>query len=832
MKLIYDRWRVSAITHREKILTDFQKKYRKYKTFIPELKASSLTKQQEILKPFFQDYDSLRPDEGIFNSVDDFLSRPFYYLSIYEKIRTYELFKKEFPYAWLKHYNTWEKREIAYLRMQNSLSGITIVDNLSSIAGFDFFSGIELKNYERMPSDFAYLNIRNALISSEITLTVTQIKSCLMTGRPVSQKKLSLALREAILFSQLEEICRSNMEFSMKETLFSHIRLPELIYIDGVSLMKKYPALKEGELPRILYRDLISEKHQIHVAISQYVPSLDRYKVKLMLLELTDISEDPNIKNLPQIKQDHIAKAVKEKNLKDLLSGQDKMAIEFELAKRMEMARPDYEIFYLKHFNYEGQNQLKQRMEIFRKNIAPEPYFLAMDGFFQKSAEEFHSIIEPYSSHASTAALEKLYLFYINEYGKLDKKECSKAVNALILGKQAQYLPVLENLCRQISSAPIEDYAFFTPPQLFENLNRYFPLYHKTLLVDKLIELFPDFAALLKKDVLCISEMSRRLCFCHTFYNYACKLSKVFGFSFDTAKSLPHGMELPYDSMLEDEAFGYFHNWLLARLKAAKASPSIYAGYSFPICLSELDLSRLFEIIGADTALIDEKPKLPSLYFDGKPVKQASEITGSISNGQHILDIPCFYPDNNGEFQVIFLRIYERTGVLPTDSARKKHTPEAATETGKQLSKEMNQYISEYIKKQGNTALTKQKKIEEQHEKNLENFKNAVARAEKVKEQIEQEQQTLTQRKEELKRLRTLPPPQKPSAGVRMLRRMGMFKKTLKRYQDELTSRREELAQMEKNVMEAKNNLASYKQHLEISRRAEDVLRIYKQNLR
>lgn len=843
MNLIYDRWRVSAITHREKILTDFRKKYQQYKTFISDLKVSSLTRQQEVLKPFFRDYDSLLPDEGTFESVDDFLSRPFYYLSVYEKIRTYEMLKKEFPYAWLKHYNTWEKRESAYLRMQSSLSGINTVNNLSSIAGFDFFSGADLKNYERMPSDFAYLNIQNSMISSKITLTITRIKSCLMTGMSVTDKKLSFPLREAILFSQLEEICRSNPEFSMKETLFSHIRLPELIYIDGISLMKKYPACKEGELPRILYQDLISEKHQVHIAVSQYVPSVNRYKVKLMLLEPTDISEDPYIKNLAPIKQKQIEQAVEKKNQKDLLSGQDKMAVEFELARKMEMARSDYEAFYQKHFNYEGQNQLRQRMEIFRKNISPEPYFLAMDEFFKKSAEEFRSLLEPYSLHASFAVsnIEKLYLFFINEYGKLDRESSVKALNAIFLGKQPQYFPILKKLIYDISSSSIEDYVFFSPPQLFENLNRYFPLYHKTLLVDKLIGFFPDFSAELQRDVRFAAEMSERFCFCRTFYNYACKLSKVFGFSFDTAKSLPHGMELTYDSMLQDEVFGYFQNWLVGRIHAAasdgtseepvgfnRSIPSIYAGYSFPLCLNEIDLSRFLEIINANISWTGMEKIISNFYFDGKPVKQLSKITDSISSGHHTLDIPCFYPDLNGKFRIIFLRIYERTGVLPSDSARKKHPQQSALQTGKLLSEELNGCLNKYLKEQTDSIPEKQEKVEKQHLDSLKHFEEDMAQSDKIKEQMEQEQKNLAQKKEELKKLRTLPPPAKLSTGKHFLGKIGMFKKEANRYQNEIEKRREELSKMENQVVEAKNSIASCLKHLEISCRAEEVVRIYR----
>lgn len=839
MNLVYDNWRVSAITHREKILTDFQKKYKKYKTFIPDLKTTPLTRQQEILKPFFRDYDSLRPDEGTFKSVDDFLSRPFYYLSIYEKIRTYELLKKEFPYAWLKHYNTWEKRENAYFRMQNALYGITIVDNLSSIAGFDFFSGASLKNYERIPSDIAYLNIQNALISSKITLAITKIKSCLMTGMPIAQKKLSFPLRETLLFSQLEQICRSNFEFSMKETLFSHIKLSDLIYVDGVSLMKKCPACKESELQKILYNDLISEEHQVHVAVSQYVPLSNRYKVRLMLLELTDILEDPNNKNLAPAKLNQIVQSVEKKNLTDNLSGQDKMAVEFELAKKMELARNDYEVFYQKHFNYEGQNEFRQRMEIFCKNIFPEPYFLTMGEFFQKSSDEFHTMLEPYGHYASVGELEKLYLFYVNEYGKLNVSECQKAINALLLGKASQYLPVLEKLIQDINSVPIEDYAFFTPSELFENLNRYFPLYHKTLLADKLIRIFPDFSAVLQKDVCTGAKMNERFRFCRTFYDYACKLSNAFGFSFDNAKSLPHGTEIPHDSIIEDEVFVYFQNWLTGKIHSISsytaslesagdaANPSVSAGYSLPICLSELDLPRLLEIINAKISWLDME-NMPNLYFDGKPIKSL-ETTESISNGRHILDIPCFYPDSDGEYHVIFLRIYERTGVLPTDAARKKHTTESALKTGKKLAHEMNQTVKEYIDKLSESVTAKREVVEKSHEKCLTDLKNDVEMSAKIKEQIEQEQKNLLQKKEELKKLRTLPPPEKPSSGKKLLNHMGMFKKAFEDYQNELAKRRENLIQAEQKVTESKKNILLYKQQLEISHRAEEILKIHKE---
>lgn len=843
MNLVYDRWKVTALTHKEKILNDFQKKYREYKTFIPDLKTSSLVEQQKTLKPIFQDYDSLRPDEGVFKSVEDFLSRPFYYLSIYEKVKTFQMLKKEFPYSWLKHYNTWEKRETAHLRMQNCLPGINIVDSLSSIVGFDFFSGADLKNYERMPSDFAYLNIKNALVSSQITRQITRIRSHMLGRISVPEKKLSLPLKEAILFSQLEEICRSNEEFSMKDTKMAGLRLPELIFIDGVSLPKKYPALKEGELPRILYKDLISENRQVHVAVSQYMPSTSHYRVKLFLLELTDISEEPCIQALPESKRNNIIKAVEIKNLKDRLGQKEKMEIEFALARKMEDARGDYEAFYQKHWNYEGHAQLQKRMEIFLKKVLPDPYFQALEEFYHEASAQFNRLLEPYSSHISTRDFSKLYLFYTDEYGKLKSGECKEALNALMLGSHSQYLPVLNSMFEDIMSSDISSYAFFTPEQLFENLDWYFPLYHKTILFEKLALLFPDFLAALEQSPDRAVALSERFSYCLTFYSYALRLSKVFGFSFETAKSLPHGLSLSYENMFQDEILAYFRNWLMNRLHTLShmENPPLSTGYGFPICLSELDLARLFEMVIANVgwiAAVDPKTAADLrpgrfFYIDGEPVRkftgfdQVSEIAKSISGGRHILDVPCFYLDSKSRFQVVFLRLYDRTGVLPDDNARKKHTPQAAAETGKRLSEEMNRCCRDCIKKQAESISKYEEKTEKRHHEALLAFENDIKVCQKLKEQLDGEKKNLGLKREELKKLRTLPPPPKLPARKRILNRFGFYKKTAKKYEAAAEKRKADLDKLEKEIMDCKNSINSHQQYLETALRAKEVLGAY-----
>lgn len=849
MKLVYDRWKVTALTHREKILTDFQKKYHKNKRFIPDLKTSSLIEQQKALKPIFQDYDLLRPDEGIFKSVDDFLSRPFYYLSVYEKIKNYQLLKKEFPFGWLKHYNTWEMRETAHLRMQNALSNITIVDNLSSIVGFDFFSGAELKNFERMPSDFAYLNIQNALVSSRITQVITRIKSHMLGNIPFPDKKLSLPLCEAALSSQLEEICRSNPEFSMKETAISAIRLPELIYIDGVSMEKKYPGCKEADFNHILYNELISGKHQVHAAISQYLPSTEHYRVKLMLLELTDIRQDSGSKGPAEMKQNHI-RAAAEENGNDRLPGEVKIGIEFELARKMELARKDYEVFYQKHWNYAGLNQLKQRMEIFLEKVTPDTYFLALEGFYKKAAEEFHMLLGIYSNHFSIGDLEKLYLFYTDQYGKLNNEKCEKDLCYLILGEKEQYTQVLLVILDEVSSYGLKDYTFYTPAQLFENLDRYFPLYHKTMLLEKLTELFPDFFASLFSEPKNVCSLRERFSFCRTFYDYACKLSKVFGFSFDRASALPQGMELSYEAMYQDEVLIYFHSWLTEKLNVLSnmENPPLSTGYGFPICLSETDLPRVFDIITFNLSWISGKnPRLAEnmrpgrfFYLDGKPIESAekgayslnfdniSEIAKSISRGHHILDVPCFYMDKTGHFKIVFLRIYDRTGVLPNDNARKKHTPKEAMKTGENLVKEMDMYCMECIKYMENDVAKNQEIVKQNHLKLIKAFEDDKIMCVKIKEEIAAEQKKLTAKKEELKKLRTAKPLAKPSSGKLLLSNVGMFRKSLKNYNNELSLRKEQLSDMEKQIIECKDSIKSRQQYLLAALNSEDVLGVYK----
>lgn len=868
MKLVYDRWKVTALTHREKILTDFQKKYHKNKTFIPDLKTSSLIEQQKALKPIFQDYDLLRPDEGIFKSVDDFLSRPFYYLSVYEKIKNFLLLKKEFPFGWLKHYNTWEMREAAHLRMQNSLSGITIVDSLSSIVGFDFFSGAELKNFERMPSDFAYLNIQNALVFSQITQVITRIKSHMLGNIPFPDKRLSLPLSEAALSSQLEAVCRSNPEFSMKETAISAIRLPELIYIDGVSMEKKYPGCKEGDFNHILYNELISGKHQVHAAISQYLPSTEHYRVKLMLLELTDIGQDFGSKGpagmkrtAAEMKQNHIAKAsaemkqnrikaAAEENGEDRLAGEAKIGIEFELARKMELARKDYEVFYQKHWNYAGLNQLKQRMEIFLEKVTPDTYFLALEGFYEKAAKEFHMLLNIYGSHFPIKDMEKLYLFYTDEYGKLNNEKCERDLCYLILGEKEQYTRVLLGIFDEVSSYGLKDYAFYTPAQLFENLDRYFPLYHKTMLLEKLAELFPDFLASLSDEPKMVCSLMERFSFCRTFYEYACKLSRVFGFSFDRAAALPQGMELSYEAVYQDEVLIYFHSWLTEKLNVLSnmENPPLSTGYGFPICLSEIDLPRVFDIITFNLSWISGKnPRFAEnmhpgrfFYLDGKPVESAekgayslnfdniSEIAKSISRGHHILDVPCFYMDKSGHFKIVFLRIYDRTGVLPNDNARKKHTPKEAMKTGENLVQEMDIYCMECIKYKENAVAKNQEMVKQNHLQLIKAYEDDRILCVEIKEEIAARQKKLTAKKEELKKLRTAKPFSKPSAGKVLLSNVGMFRKSLKHYNNELSLRKEQLSEMEKQIMECKDGIKSRQQDLLAALKSEDVLRLYK----
>lgn len=833
MNLVYDHWKVEALKHKEKILENYKLRYRSYKTFMEEMKTKSIPEQRETLASLFSSYDAMRPDTGIFVSIEDFLKDPFVYLPIYENVRMWQDVRKEFPLCFLSHYDTWEKREIAQLRGQNALVGASIVDNLSSIVGFDFFSGIELKKYERMPSDFAHLNIQNSFISASITQEITHLKSCLMFGTKPPFDQLCLPFDEVLFFPQLEEICHKNPEFSIAGTAFSEISMSDLIFVDGQPVYRKYPGMKDREYAAALYQDLCSGEHRVDVAVAQYVPAKKCYAATLIRLLKTDAPEA----------SDEVSAS---------MSAEQKQQYEEELAGRMTNAREEYEVFYYRIASGDVLDKTEQNHKEKISGFHASDYFYALNQFYEESRSAFAQMCAVYTGPVSAADYEYLYLFFIDPYGKLETDACAAALEALVLGDAARSAPVLDRIVSSFAGLTVQDYLFHDMDELFENLDHYYPLYLKTQFLIRLSAHFPYGIQKRIYESPNRNQLHQSLYLFPVFYSYAKKLSHANGYSFETNRMLPADAQIAFSDIFSDEVMVHFILWINDGLKEPTAD------YAFPLELSSLRWEELisitmFPLAWLRDALPEQKEQWQNgdyLYLDGKPLsryeskqrkdlsKRKAEKNAALSEqhtfksqlirksslGHHILSLPVFTRNEEDGFELHFVRIFSGIGIAPDDHAR-AHLTAASMGTAKDALLTQLQTAEAAFLSQITQEVARENKLITQKSQLLhDNILQDVDTATQMSDTIRFEKEEYTALKKEADHFRSVIEELTESEGKGLL---GLFKKNGKK-QEEISKIKEQLHELERK-MNDKQKQISYQEHFIAKAEASrNLLKLYK----
>lgn len=832
MNLIYDHWKVEALKHKDKILENYKNRYRSYKTFMDEMKTKSLPEQSRTLEDLFSSYDAMRPDTGIFISIEDFLNDPFAYLPIYENVRMWQDVKNEFPLCFLSHYNTWEKREIAQLRGQNAVVGASIVDNLSSIVGFDFFTGIDLKKYERMPSDFAHLNIQNSFVSATITEKITQLKTHLMVGTPLPFEQLELPFDEVLFFPQLEEICHKNPEFFVIGTAFSEITMSNLIFVDGQPIYHKYPGMKERDYAAALYKDLCNGEHRIDVAVAQYMPSKERYAVSLLQLLKTDA---------PELSKETISS----------LSAEQKQKYEEELATRMTAAREEYELFYYRIASDDVQDKTEQNYKEKISGFHASDYFYALNQFYEESRNTYAQMCEVYTGQVSAVDYEYLYLFYIDPYGKLDTEACSAAVEALVLGDASKAAPVLDKVVSSFSDLTVQDFLFCNMEELFENLDHYYPLYLKTQLLIKLSAHFPYGIQKRIRDNKNANQLHQSLYLFPIFYSYAQKLSSANGYSFEKTKVLPADAQISFSEIFSDETLIHFILWLNGKAK------DNFTDYAFPTDLSNLRWEELlsitmFPLSWLRDALPEQKEKWQNedfLYLDGKPLsryvdKQTKDLTKKkaekntalseqhtfktqlirrSSLGHHVLSLPVFTLTKDNRYEMHFVRIFSGIGIAPDDQAR-AHLSQASADTAEKEILSRIEAAEASFRNSITQEVAKENKLITQKAQLLhDSVMQDVETATQMSDSIRFEKEEYNALKKEATHFRNVINELKESEGKGLL---GFFKKSGKK-QEEIAEIKEQLHELERKMNEKKNQITYQEQFIANAEASKRLVEIY-----